>query len=371
MNKMASKRKWSIVSRLMTIENILYLLCGLCCLYQIKFIVIKYLSFDYITRIHSFVPDRTPLPDLVFCIRFIELINVTKFISNYPDLTRTLNVTNEHDYIHLIRSSPDRVTDLISSSLTIKQLTQLLYPKEQIINKITVIDRDSKSESDLCLIKSFYISISFCILTACSYRGQVSTNISMSDHHSAAIPFFMVEINNKYLDIGQSFGLTLVPPNTLPWEKDQRWLDLDTMSGPYTFTIIFTMFLQSLLPPPYQSQCHNYRDDGHVSQAEARNDCLNRHSLSELGVNFDSAVIADNLDQYFARKLLANNSQSKFVKLISRVADSCIQLTSKIDCSFISYPIQEYDKFYTGSNMTYIVLEQIREPVFTVSVEPQ
>uniref|UniRef100_T1KB78 Uncharacterized protein n=1 Tax=Tetranychus urticae TaxID=32264 RepID=T1KB78_TETUR len=354
--------------KLFKLENFVFLFCGFWCLFQIYFCTVKYLSFDFVTRINWFVPEKTPLPDLVLCFDFVSLINTSKLFKNYPEVVKKLGIKNEDEFAQLKRTSTAKIGTQLIPLLTIREITSILYTKDKLIDEIVVLNQTSRDDAKLCQNIGFFTSNTYCAKITCSYRHPISANVSYVDHLSENVPFFYVTVNTQYLTNESIYFVTLVKPNTFPWDHGMAWLSFDNYRGPSIYMISFTMYLEQKLPAPYQTQCYDYKVDGYIEQSQALNECLNRSFSNVLNSSFHHAIVRDNLDRHIDLKIF----DPAFKYTLDKIVDKCVQRNSRPDCNNLNYPIVGYSRLNRRprQNRTLIGLELIKEPVLLVYVEP-
>src|SRR5687767_7294439 len=71
-----------------------WFLCGCGCIFHVSKISWQYFSYSTVTKTTINMPQELPTPDLVMCIRFINIINQTKALEYY-NLSITQPISGE------------------------------------------------------------------------------------------------------------------------------------------------------------------------------------------------------------------------------------------------------------------------------------
>lgn len=386
-----SKKKESFLNRIFNRKFLFLIMCFIGCALQLVYLLKSFFSYEYLTVINMEIPEATSLPDIVVCFEIYYMINYTKLFDEYPEIREkveakigiNMNVNTEppekfRDFLFNYLPPTDLII-LISERLTVLQMTQVLYQKEEFVTKIRRgYGKRVSNSKEICPVVESYKEFAMCYTFQCS-RNSSKYVFSVSDRvkDPTYSPLFNIYFNHKLLSLVPQFYVTLVRPNSLPQGQLLKWVtlspepdSLETMS--LKFMIRFWIFRPTLLPSPFGPKCQNYTHLGFTSRIDMRDQCLENFSMERLNVTFHTSVTRSNMNTSFAfLGHWRNRNNQTYIDEIGRIVDECDFRTKSPDCDIEHYiPERGRVESFLSSEAALIV-DLTQQPNIKIELQPK
>lgn len=347
------------------------LICLIGCSFQLQQILINYLNYDYKTRVTISTQGQGDQPDLVLCTEIVLLVDPIKFVLHQPDLASSMSANDSRLWFKLIQTDIHPLTEKLTMSLTIDQISDILYTPVDLFDKVAIKSKHSTKIYDLCHLRKFYNGQNFCVTFQCNYDNQVTELESKSQFEFHQPNLVRIHLNQSlFRHISRLFA-TLVKSERLTWDKRNNWASLALTSDSNIYTIDFTILRTVSLPAPFSTNCLHYPNFGFTSRAFARQICLNKESLRLLGNPFHSTVIEPDLELSLGTPRYKKNSENvTYQKIVHEIVRKCYQKFSNVDCMDDVFLVEANPALRLTQNETIIQLNTNKGPNFVVILEP-
>lgn len=343
-------------------------------------------------------PVEIYVPDVTVCFRYVDVIDVKRLNQKYPDLhVRSLeNLASNDEITHIVKK--------IQATVTIEDILLLTPSPETVISGCSIKGPKDFEFEDFSSPKEcnayfttwkFYLQEYICYrfkritkeyqdptpfqYRSISYaidRSGVMYSVKLSDAHIILARYLKVVIHSSNLNPISSLAMTTNIKRRFDDERKGSGGGDDVKKNYYIFQLTYSQLNMTRLPPPFDTGCKNYVEEGILSSMECRNECLVNKTLSQLKkVPFSVSVwnvtdiihfmttygdVSDDTDKYLASSLAKEKAMMSVLKhqhltnedvkngslskLLIQIEDDCHQECKRPDCSdIISLTRGSYD----------------------------
>ncbi|XP_074596962.1 uncharacterized protein LOC141852027 [Brevipalpus obovatus] len=336
----------------------------------------EFLKNEIITNIRIQFSDVTRVPDVSVCLYFYNFVSFAKLKTYQPRIFTRLkqnfpHVNNQSAFNEWKFSS--KAIDFLTkelSKLTISQMMSTMFETGELIVKIepTVRQRDkvdkvTTREVNDCSFRTNIKEPYICFTIHCPVL-QVNL-LQQKDLELAELigTVLAVYFQHSLFATTEEYYIYLHPAGTLPYGSQMSSVTIVTEENSHKFYIEYKVFEATLLPPPFSTNCKEYKPIGYKSQKHALEICRNKLSEKIFGCGFYSDVV-DSKSPY---KLAIGDyyihyDDPKRRRIINEIYDNCSREFASPDCKqeYFVPRIQKVARI--DSNYTILYLSMPTEP---------
>lgn len=348
------------------------------CIVQISYISGKYFQYKTVTQLTIARPVVVYVPAVSVCTPYPSLLNVSQLHQH-----ETFYSAYQRDY--LSKNKTEFKVDLTAHTLTISDVFKLTPSPEQFMKAGCHVDFHDTDNSylkqsidnDCALVfdvikyyKEKFMCYTLRFKPSHNTRGYKYSHISNAFTLSKG--FYLLEFPDNQFDNVTLFLFVITSAHQLPrgtsdtFNYMARHVNSDKAKiQSYAFN--YGRLVTTLLPPPYETNCHDYTRENYESQAHCYDACFTNSTVKKLNKLPFTALIEN---PYNIHHLGKQDIKDKVVKdRIIQLEDACEQLCSRPDCeeeTFISKIVAEQ----RVSNNIRLILVIPNEPDIIAVAEP-
>lgn len=350
---------------------------------QISYLLYRFFSYELLTTCHVGDPESTLLPDIAICFPILDAINYTALFLNYPSILGELGYRPgtrvTYELIHSIRAkvSDNYLLFFFQERLKIDQLWKQIVNSSMIYRKAFV---HKATDDDIirlpCSSNDFFMEKEYCYSFTCSsaYNSSEPIVTEKVDLYKKLTTqeVFTLEVPQSFFRTIDFYWVSLIPRGELPRGNKIKWESQEAYDIARKHTFFFYYIEIRRLGPPYPTNCANYSDRGYLSRVDMEDKCEINLSLQKIGSPLPTSIVDKPLDAPFGSYILEKNIQNEtYLDSISKIAEACLQIASQPDCYEINYFPLSRTPLPIQGNYTEITVEQVSDPIYTISIEPK
>ena len=306
--------------------TLFFLLCGCGLIWQLWLISEMYFGYKVTTSIQISIPDKIHPVSTSFCTRFTDVLDFDR-----------LNKDTGYNWTYSLLA-PD--IQKYQDELTVNQIFAYTPAENQTIGRIVFREDDSYERIEISgnRVYDYFEVRKYVNLEHICYRFHVKRAEVKSYSFYAVTPTSAGMIYEVFLSPQLSrsdpIKVCMHQQHTMPYRslkiEPVIWRQYDPKTGRARYSK-FTSFqiklISQLLPPPYETNCHDYSPT-FASDAHCVQTCVMERSIAELGLVPFSALITESAINETMISVIDLRNQSLVQKLL-HMEDVCKQVMCK------------------------------------------
>lgn len=349
------------VGKVFILQRIFLLCCLTGCAIQLAHFVSKFIQHSVVSKVVLNYPASLIVPDLTVCSEYIDVINYTAYLDNYPHLIpddcSDYNVKTESGLRYCFSSIVGyvKMRSFISSTLTIGQFYNVTYEPETIFPSIDVPAK--MNGPNRCSVNSFFTSNRICYTISCFYGSPLTIKrytLAEGDLKGAMI---VITVNQSIVRDWEFTFIYVHEPETFPYGYESSWIGLTFNRSPSLYLLKYKLIQVDLLRKPYVTACRDYEEIGFDNRLDYFDHCINQRSQQELGTPSHRTFILPTLNISFPSLQLSRQSSA-----YRAIESDCILQISQPQCHYRFYIASNEGWYPTDDQNSAIMLLAPNEP---------
>uniref|UniRef100_T1JPW4 Uncharacterized protein n=1 Tax=Tetranychus urticae TaxID=32264 RepID=T1JPW4_TETUR len=333
-------------------KKIFTIFCIIVCSYQLYFTTMDYLEYNVITLLDIDFPDWLTVPDITFCVQFMNAVNWTAWAIHHPNLLPDKCTImddekenrSEHIRACFAEMGADDFEGFVEQHFTVAKFYKIIIKAESITiiyNKTEYFNGLEQKHEIFCATKTYLKDPHVCYHVACRNATNLSNfvrfNRSRAIHAPTPGTLYYLDIYNVFFKVWDQIFVYIHSPLDLPRGPFQTYTVIKPKEKPSLFFISYIKIIDSLLEPPYATNCRNYHDDveGTRSLMHKYEQCLNNQTL-RLDQSFVMyQTIIENPQEIEAN--FSNRLRYKYKDKLNEIRAECEKLVGQPECKSLYY----------------------------------
>lgn len=336
-----------MASLLKVLSIIFYIICFGGFIFQVSDLFNLYFKYQMITELTVAIPDELSLPDLNFCVRYIDIFEYERFTSktgvkitfNPHNVTTKRVQTAEITTISELFDYTPSVDDLFNDCV-IKKPSSHQY-----------VEKVGKDCYTLFSVTKYYVQEYICYrfhLKPYANSTYYYNNLAYSLTHQGMIYAIGLKLTvfrpvNRFKAIISENGPKFFPTKSIAFAPDLlRNYNETTKLAQYSyFKASYGYLFNNLLPPPYPTKCRHYASDTNfVNQPDCRMKCLTKLTLKSFNKVPFAYIISEKVNYRHLSLIDILNNSTELDKDELECRDKCA-FNDCIDYLSFTYVSQE------------------------------
>ena len=315
------------------------LMCVIGAVIHVSVITVQYLKYETSNNVIMDIPKKFKPPDLSVCFRYADIIDDFRYES---DTKRKLPKPNFANY----REAFERI-DRISTTLTLGDVLKytpsaidaIVKARIRLPNQLPLFSIDGANLGQYYKIVQFHVFRHICykIIDITNHLYLVRTIASSQDSPGTLYRlYFNLSLfdNGRHLIIMTSIDTV---QNALPHAMVlQRSSGYDDSRNNHNYSLFsYDRIDNTLLPPPFTTNCMNYPPIYHYNSLYCESDCVNKLTYDRLGLaSFSQALAAGDIE-YLDSKVLQVHQLAEnrtMAAIYNRIGRECAKKCRQPSC---------------------------------------
>uniref|UniRef100_T1JPW5 Uncharacterized protein n=1 Tax=Tetranychus urticae TaxID=32264 RepID=T1JPW5_TETUR len=347
------------------LEKLLTLFCIIVCSYQLYLTTVDYLEYNVVTLLDIDFPDWFTAPDVTLCVQFIDAVNWTAWTIHHPDLLpdncTIIDDDKENRSKHIrqcfTEMGKDDFEGFVERHFNVAKFYKIIIKAESLFIDITFYNKTGyfnglqRNHEVFCTTRTYLRDPHVCYHVACRNGTNPSDYARFNRKRLIHAPnlgiLYILDLHNEIFQFWDHVFVYIHSPLDLPRGPIHSYTFVKPKEKPSLFLISFVSMNDSLLEPPYATNCRNYHDDveGTRSLMHKYEKCLNNQTL-QLNPGFLMyQTMIENPQEVEAN--FSNRLRYKYKDKLNEIRTECGKLVEQPECKslyFIPY-IVGYERF--------------------------